>query len=185
MQRLVRYIELIFILSGISVLSQAQDSSLFYKIDSSSYSEYLNSNWRQLKKTSRFAFRNDIDYYYLRMRAGIAFYETGNYRVAEQQFKKALKFNDYDNLAHEYYYYSQAFAGKENQAELYYSKHKKALVGKVPDKKSFINYFSFDIVNHFNTESNPKTLMDYTILDSLSGSQVITRNYFCEFFITA
>ena len=56
----------------------AQDIN-FKFIDSLSYKLYNNADWKELKKISRSGFKNDIDYYYLRMRSGIAYYETGNY----------------------------------------------------------------------------------------------------------
>ena len=98
----------------------AQDPGLFKHIDSTSYSQFISHDWQALKKTTRLAFHNKIDYYYLRMRAGIAFYETGNYRIAEKNFLKALEFNNLDTLAYEYLYYSLLFAGKDREAGIFY-----------------------------------------------------------------
>ena len=52
----------------------AQNKNTYAYFDSATYKQYLDRDWKNLQRTSEKAFREGIDYYYLRMRAGIAFY---------------------------------------------------------------------------------------------------------------
>jgi hypothetical protein len=68
---------------------------------------------KKLIETGKAAIQSEIDYYYLRMRVGIAYYEKKNYASASQHFEKALEFNSADVIAKEYLYYSYLFSGRE------------------------------------------------------------------------
>jgi len=52
---------------------------------------------------------NGIDYFYLRMRLGIAYYNKAEYKRAAVQFDKALSFNPWTQTALEYAYYSYVY----------------------------------------------------------------------------
>ena len=96
-------------------LLKAQDTTL-QDIDAKTYKLYTEKNWHDLIKLSKKAIKNDIDYYYLRMRLGIAYYEQHRYNLAYQQFKKAKQFDNND-LLNEYLYYSYLFGGNYAEAE--------------------------------------------------------------------
>jgi hypothetical protein len=74
----------------------------FRKADSISLDLYTKKDWTALQKAGKSALRSDVDYYYLRMRLGIASYEQRNFTSAERHFRKALKFNNYDPIAQSY-----------------------------------------------------------------------------------
>ena len=104
-------IVLIFFLS----FANAQDTTL-QNIDAKTYKLYTEKDWHSLIKLSKKTLKNDIDYYYLRMRLGIAYYEQHRYNLAYQQFKKAKQFDDND-LLNEYLYYSYFLGGNYAKAE--------------------------------------------------------------------
>ena len=81
---------LFFSLLLFSIKGIAQEKVDYQFIDSITYRYYLEKNWKELVDVSKTGLKNDIDYYYLRMRTGIAYFEQGNYLKAEKQFKKAL-----------------------------------------------------------------------------------------------
>ncbi|HPI87127.1 MAG TPA: tetratricopeptide repeat protein [Bacteroidales bacterium] len=76
----------------------------FREADSTSYVLYAAGEWKQLTRYCNRAFADSIDYYYLRMRAGIAAFETERYMRAALHFGKALEFNAKDPVAGEYLY---------------------------------------------------------------------------------
>lgn len=88
----------------------------FACIDSLSYNQYLDKNWEGLLETVDQALKNDIDYYYLRMRAGWAFYSLKNYRKAIPHYRKALEFNSNDPVATEMLIYCYDYSGRKNDA---------------------------------------------------------------------
>ncbi len=85
-------------------------------VEEYSYKLYLDKDWKQLSGFCDRAIRKDYDYYYLRMRAGIACYETGNYRKAVRHFLKALGFSSGDETAMRYLYESYQYAGQYEEA---------------------------------------------------------------------
>lgn len=80
----------------------------FKTADSVTYALYENGYWEELTIIGKNVLKSGIDYYYLRMRLGIAFYELQNYLNAISHFEKALEFNSmaYDAQFFLYYCYS-------------------------------------------------------------------------------
>ena len=66
----------------------SQESKSYSHYDSITLKEYQDKNWKELIRTSKEAIHDGTDYYYLRMRRGIAFYEMHNYLKAYNEFKK-------------------------------------------------------------------------------------------------
>ena len=88
-----------------SLAIRAQEQQLTYQeVDRQSLELYEKGDWKDLVRFTNRAFREGFDYYYLRIRAGIASFETGNYMKAALHFKKALAFNANDAVAGEYLY---------------------------------------------------------------------------------
>ncbi len=85
-------------------------------VEEDSYRLYLAKDWKHLSGFCDRAIRADYDYYYLRMRAGIACYETGHYRKAIRHFVQALGFNSGDETAMRYLYQSYQYAGQYEEA---------------------------------------------------------------------
>lgn len=165
----------------LSLSSQEKEGYWYY--DSLTYSHYENSDWESLKKSSREALRKDLDYYYLRMRAAIAFYETANYRIAEKHFKKALGWNEIDPVSREYIYYSMLFAGKNKEASLFYKKNEQFLKDKVVSKNKPVRDLYLDIAYHINLKKDIKTLFVPESFTGISGYQTVTRNFFYGSFL--
>jgi hypothetical protein len=85
-------------------------------VDDLSYRHYLNSDWKTLTQYCSLQFAKGIDYFYLRMRAGVAAYEQKHYREAVVHFTKALAFNNNDDIAKEYLYYSFLYTDRFDEA---------------------------------------------------------------------
>lgn len=96
--------------------SHCQKFDNFQSVDSTTYKLYLAEDWRGLIAVSLQAYENGIDYYYLRMRTGIAFYELKRYRRACSEFEMALTFSKKDEVALEYLYFSYLFSGQNERA---------------------------------------------------------------------
>ncbi|MFO7613278.1 MAG: hypothetical protein R6W71_01415 [Bacteroidales bacterium] len=74
----------------------------FREVDQESYALYQAGEWKELIRYNNQAIREGFDYYYLRMRSGIAWYQKKNYVHAARQFNEALSFNTADPVALEY-----------------------------------------------------------------------------------
>ena len=86
-------------------------------VEEATYRLYMQKEWKALIDTGNIALDHGIDYYYLRMRIGIAHYELKQFRASIPHFKKALIFNEDDATAKEYLYYSFLFSGMDKEAK--------------------------------------------------------------------
>ncbi len=77
----------------------AQAVSPSFNYDSLSYEQYLRKDWKALLETGKLMQKNGMDYYYLRMRLGIAAMSTYNFSTAEEHFRQALVFSPRDQNA--------------------------------------------------------------------------------------
>jgi len=110
--RLILFFCLLFACIRVS----AQDTLSQASVDEKSYRLYTNKNWAELIIYGNTALAKGIDYYYLRMRIGTAYYENKNYVKAAHNFEKALKFNSGDADALEYLYYCYIYTNQFEQA---------------------------------------------------------------------
>lgn len=118
--------------------SQAQVKIDFAWYDKHTYQLYQDKAWPRLIELGQLAIKDGHDFYYLRMRLGIAYYEQGKYRSAISHFEHALDFNS-DPLAAEYLFYSYKFSGRMMDANLVYAKYKNQLKSRdIPSSTGFI-----------------------------------------------
>jgi tetratricopeptide (TPR) repeat protein len=106
--------------------SHAQVKVSFALYDIQTYQLYQEKSWPGLIELGKLAIKDGHDFFYLRMRIGIAYYEQGKYRSAISHFEQALKFNK-DPLAAEYLYYSYKLSGRKMDANLVYAEYKNLL----------------------------------------------------------
>jgi hypothetical protein len=96
----------------------AQEKHSFASIDSLSYKAYLDEDWKMVLHYSRAGFDSGYDYYFLRMRAGIAELNRHKPFRAESHFRKALVFSQNDPNALEYLYSSLLYSGQYAESRL-------------------------------------------------------------------
>jgi hypothetical protein len=153
---------------------KAQD---FAEVDGKTYRLYLEKDWKELIRAGRSALKEDIDYYYLRVRMGIAFYERRNYKSAQLHFKKALDFSEGDPVASEYLYYACLLGGQTHQAALLHDGFRPALKEKIPGPGlKMVDRVSAEyLYSHMFTDG---IIEDAGSFESLpAGVQIITRSY--------
>jgi len=100
----------------ISLSLKAQENINYPALDRETYSQYLQKDWKGLLKTGKISLKNNIKFYYLDVRMGIAFYELKKYRKAIPYLEKARKQNRSNELVTEYLYYAYLFSGRSNDA---------------------------------------------------------------------
>lgn len=145
MQRcLILFITLLFMKTGFS-----QSTLTYESVDSITYAQFINKNYKDLRHTGKQAIQNNIDFYYLRMRLGISYYEKKNYEAALLHFKKANNMNPADTLAQEYFYYSLLFTNRTEDAYDLAKTFSESLQKKI----HFKNFFAKDIATTFQSVS--------------------------------
>lgn len=101
-----------------SITAIAQISEEAKQIDIQTYNLYTGAKWDELIDAGNKAISSGIDFYYLRMRLGIAYYYQKNYMSASEHFTKAIEYVPKDPPAYEYLYWSLVFSGREKEARL-------------------------------------------------------------------
>ena len=96
-------------------ITRAQDTLSSGGVEAQSYSLYTQKNWDELITFGNVALSKGFDYYYLRYRLGVAYFEKKKYRVAATQFEKANKFNSTDETL-EYLYYCYNYTSQYERA---------------------------------------------------------------------
>ena len=102
----IKKIVLIYTLLIFSISITAQKEISHTEIDKKTYSQYIQSNWKELIKTGKLSLKNEVDFYYLQVRMGIAYYELKKYRKAIPYLERSRKLSVDNELSAEYLYYS-------------------------------------------------------------------------------
>ncbi|MCD4730586.1 MAG: tetratricopeptide repeat protein [Bacteroidales bacterium] len=131
-------------------------------VDQETYTLYLNKQWKELIEAGNLAKKNNIDFYYLQYRMGIAYYELKNYRKAIPLFEKVIKQTPEDNTALEYLYYSYLLSGRKEDARILTLKFNSEMRDK-------LNVYNNElIVNGIGFEYKKYLFDDYTIFNEVA-----------------
>ena len=94
----------------------AQPSPNLTKADSITWDLYVKQDWRALRDAANEALKQGIDFYYLRMRLGIASLELNKAISAEKHFRQALRQAEGDETARQYLSLALHYQGKATEA---------------------------------------------------------------------
>jgi tetratricopeptide (TPR) repeat protein len=131
-----------------------------------------------LIKTGKEAISNGHDYFYMRMRLGIAYYERHNYAQSAKYFSKALEFNAGDQTALDYLFYSYYLSGRYFQAwtilQEMKAEDRNRILKESRIKKNSVTFETYYL--NAGTEdiiSDP----DLNFPNPEGGSQVVTKSF--------
>jgi tetratricopeptide (TPR) repeat protein len=141
----------------------SQATLTYQSADSITYTQFINKDCKALHHTAKQALRNDIDFYFLRMRLGISYYEKKNYEAALPHFNKANNMNPTDTLAQEYLYYSLLFTNRIEDAYDLAKTFSESLQKKIHFK-------------HFNAKDIASTFQSVSISGGAGINTNITKN---------
>ena len=115
----IRLIFATFLLSVFFLSTKAQETKYDEDVDKETYKYYMENNWDKLLKVGLEAKEKGINFYYLNLRIGFAYYYKKNYRNAIPFLKEA--FNE-SPINQEYLYFAYLFAGRKNDATIFAKK---------------------------------------------------------------
>ncbi len=104
------------ILLCISFVLNAQQELNFQTVNTKTYEYYQHQHWDSLILLGNKAINEKIDFFYLRVRLGYAYYIKGNYTKAIDHFVAANQFNSYDPFVLECLYYAYIFSNQPTEA---------------------------------------------------------------------
>jgi len=92
------------------------------EVDRTSYEASLDKNWKKVIEIGEGAQAKGIDFYYLRLRKGIAYDNLGKYNRSDLEYRKANAFFPVDSLTYWYRYVALINSGRESEARVLSSK---------------------------------------------------------------
>jgi len=159
-------------------VSWSQTNDNIMTIDQRTYKLWQEKNWKLLLTEGKDALDKGFDFYYLRLRMGIASYEQKNYQRAIIHLEKAKKFNGQEEYLDEYLYYSYVFAGRPGEAKKLASGFNLPLKEKTgTNRKPIVSELS--LYYNMDMNSDKTTTSDYSIdiAHSKKGEQYIANNH--------
>jgi tetratricopeptide (TPR) repeat protein len=107
-----------FIVFGFSVFAQKNSKQIKESyVDSLSYVYSMNGNYNELISLAKKSFDAEIDFYYLRYRIGISYFNQKKYLLAAEHFGKALEFYPGDFYTKEYLFYCNLYLNNLDEAK--------------------------------------------------------------------
>ncbi|WP_163380516.1 hypothetical protein [Cyclobacterium sp. SYSU L10401] len=177
MDRIIISISIILVLFGSNFVN-AQEQKSLPETDRLTYVLFQQKNWDGLISEGRKALKSGIDYYYLRVRLGLAYYEKQNFHLAARHFEKALKMNDSEAYVGEYLYYSYLMAGRQAEASLLAAGFSLELKRKTKtEKRNFIS--GLDLAYNYTGITETGVLDNFTTNIPLDkdGTQFIPKQH--------
>lgn len=137
---------LIFILFATFLLSSnfvvyAQQPD-YKQVDEKTYQQFMAGEWQNLADYGENAYEEGLDYFYLNLRVGIAFYQLRNYEKALDFLKRAYEQNPDDPYLQDYYYGALAQTGQEYEMGNLWEKSD--ALKAYPSPTRFMESFSFE-----------------------------------------
>ncbi|KAB2879456.1 hypothetical protein F9K33_09340 [bacterium] len=147
-------------------------------VDKITYSLWLEKEWDKLIIEGKKSLDHGIDFYYLRVRMGIAYFEKQNYHQSIRHFEKAYAVNSVETFLKEYLYYSYLYSGRQTEAEILAATFSWQLKEKIGIKENnLIDQLDFTYNSGFI--ANPSVTNKYSInIDSQkNGAQYISKGH--------
>jgi len=165
---------LILVLCIVVTTTNAQKKSLSFKqVDSTSYALYLKQDWKSLITLGKKSRAEGIDFYYLKVRMGIAYYKEGKMLSAIKFLEEANKVDSYDVVVQEYLYWAYRYGGLVLESRLFYAKMSKILQNKIKLNLPFVTAIDLSVLATNN--------LDYSkMLETAGESESGDIRYFTE-----
>ena len=173
-----RIIISIFLWGFVSLGINAQKAADFNTINRETYRLYLTEKWDSVIIIGKQALKQEMDFYYLRMRIGIAYYSEKKYRTAARHFSVALEQNQGDPAALEYFYFSRLFSGQSEQANWTREQFKGELARKLPPlAPRFFEKLSVEYLYNKGVDDDMFETPEEVYPLGTSGTQSTTRHF--------
>ena len=170
--------KLLFLLSVLlmETAATAQQPLNFKTADSLTYALYKRQQWDSLVRAGKAVLHNDIDYYYLRMRLGIARYMQEKPAFAVTHFKKALRFSKEDPTALSYLYNSYIMTGNVAEAKKLTGRFTPSLKKSLGIKQNILESIDVSAGYKFNNNYEKNKNLYLMGNDSLTGKQLLLKD---------
>ena len=150
----------------------------FKTVDKFTYRCYSEQKWDSVILVGKQALEQDIDYYYLRVRMGISYYQIKEYFPAVTHLKKAREFNSSDSYVTNYLYWAYKLTNRADEAELIRATIPPAERDTLYEKPGFLQQVHIESGYTLSSDRAPENLATLMGADSIYGEQDLYGNNF-------
>ncbi len=164
---------------------QGQPTLNLMEADKHSYELFLKGDWHELINYARSARGQGIDFFYLQVRTGIAYYNLQRYRMASEWFLKAWESNSEPEWLQEYVYYSLLFGGRFAEAYAVAGNFTDSIQQKINYAAGNVTRVAFEAGYSFNPEFKELQSANHDIDAEVGpnyGEAFYLKNYHFESF---
>lgn len=173
-------IELFLLFMIFLIVVKAQEKLNYAEVEKRSYALFLENKWPELIRFTSEAREQGIDFFYLQVRTGIAWYNQGKYRNAAPWFLKAYANDNTAEWLQEYVYYSLIFSGRQTEAARYAPFFSDATKKKIGFQEIGITRLAFETGISFNPDFESLKTRDFKTEVNLGedyGEAYFLKNY--------
>ncbi len=166
------------LVSLMPVFSMASAKLDFATVDMLTYRCYQEQKWDSVIAVGKQALRQDIDYYYLRVRMGISYYRKSEYLPAIAHLEKARQFNSGDPVAGNYLYRAYCLTNRNEEALLLRASMPAGDRDTTGSETGIVEQVHFESGYTLSSDRNPKDIPTLAGKDSIYGGRDLYGNSF-------
>ena len=158
--------------------SMAAEKLDFATVDILTYRCYQEKKWDSVIVIGKQALRQNIDFYYLRTRLGIAYFEKTDYFPASTHLKKARQFNSTDPIIANYLYYAYLYTNRIEEAGMMKSSMTPEARQSLLLQDGIMQEIHAEAGYTISSDRSPTNLATLMESDSIYGEQDLYGNSF-------
>ena len=141
--------------------TNAQKTSLEIKeIDSITYALFLKEDWKPILKIGKQANAEGIDFYYLKVRMGIAYFKENKMFSVIQFLEEAYNLDTSNVVVQDYLYWAYRYSGLIMESRLFYRKMATSLQEITRLKEPLISSINFNVLATSNLDYDDMLVSD-------------------------
>jgi hypothetical protein len=150
----------IVLLWFVSTINAQKAALQLQKVDSVTYALFLKEDWKQIIKTGKQANDEGIDFYYLKVRMGIAYFKENKMFNAIQFLEEAYDLEPNNVVVQDYLYWAYRYSGLVLESRLFYDKMEAKLKNKINLKAPLVSDISLNVLATNNLDYNDMLVSD-------------------------
>lgn len=157
----------------------AQDDLSIDSLDKKMEELFVNKKWNEIISLGKKALAVNIETYFLRVRLGIAYYQTKKYFDAIPNFEKAIDIAYPEPEVLRFLYYSYVITGRMEDANYTYFLMPESEKIKIkPLENSFVNDLIIESGLGISNDYDKNSSIDLDGTDNIYGEQILSGNNF-------
>ncbi len=174
-------IPVFFLLMYFHSESLKASTNLDYKTaDELTYRLFKEKDWDSVIDIGKQALRANIDFYYLRVRMGLSYYERKNYIPAASHLCKARQFDPSDPVIANYLYYAYLFTNRLEEARMLQASLPANSRNVADPEKGVVDRITFESGYTFSSNNAMKDKPSLMGNDSIYGETDVYGDYLYE-----